>query len=352
AVGIAGRKIADARTARGLLAGRMNNGSPLAVPGGYVEGQRVSTEPPTQRPLSEQDVNQLTRTRRLAGLIKSGRVIQNPDKSFSVKLDDYEPLGIYQQVPIGSTPIPPATVQEMKENGSLATLEKKGVIYQNANGNYFNKEPLYARVELYGHPDVAGYIRDSMIGDYEPNTTGKFAALGKTYDYLQKNMKSLLIAWSPFHRGTEAFRILNTLGLKEGGKNIFVPPPDVDYFNLSPQDKFAINSGIVISNPRGYSPSNVKSNTDISEGLGVTADTWGAKAYSAFNKILEKIGVPASVRSKIDPQKILTTDVFGPNGQITKYKFAAFKNLQPAVETAMEKLHPDWTPEQLRAESG
>ena len=138
-----------------------------------------------------------------------------------------------------------------------------------------------------------------------------------------------------------------TKGAKLAGQTNLNLAPKIDYFNLQPWQEAAIRDGIVTADPRGASASNVE------EGLSAgSGNTWGAKSYRLLDKGLEKLGVPAAVRDKINLQKILTDDVFGPQGMITHAKFELYKNRKPEIAERISQDHPDWAPEKIDKHAG
>ena len=347
AVRESGDRIARRDLIQDLKGGRTNEGMPLAIPAGYVEGQRVGTEVPKQFQISDDEVKARTKDGSLAKLVRSGDVVQDPTtKKFSFNTAKYKPTDLYEERPVGPTPIPKNTLAEMKANGHLETLENKGLIFHNDAGEYFSKEPLRARVQLYAHPDAADFVNEVMLGHNETPTTflGKF---GKGYDDITGNMKSLLLSWSPFHKiATLPVRLLEAFGLRDIGAAIKVikSPPKIDYFDLTPSQRAGIRDGLITSGYHGKS--------GVSEGLAADNNSWGGKSYKIFNKTLENLGVPEKVRSAIDPQKIFTDRVFGPQGQITKYKFALYDKMKPEIADVMRRDHPEWTPAQVELEAG
>jgi soluble lytic murein transglycosylase-like protein len=196
-------------------------------------------------------------------------------------------------------------------------------------------------------------VADHFNNVVKPKTaaaTTAFGRAGEFYDDLTGNMKSLLLSWSPFHRVTESMRMMESLGIVKGGAlalqtNLGMAEP-IDYFNLSPTEESAIRDGIVTSDPRGRSMSNVEEGVSAGEG------TWGAKSYKLLDKGLEKLGVPAEIRNKINLQKILTDDVFGPNGMITHAKFALYEARKPQIAARIAADHPDWSPQEVDKQAG
>ena len=344
-VGQMGHRMANARLTQNLKSHSTNEGLPLAIPGGYVAGQRVGAEAPKSYTLSDGDVRKLTADGRLAKLVKSGDVTRDPKSgNYVADTSKYKPLNLYEDRQIGSTPIPPKLLDEMRASGHLDQLEKKGLVYSNDKGEYFSSEPLTARVQLYGHPDVADYVNEVMIGKHE-EPTSFFGRMGARYDYITGNAKSLMLAWSPFHKtATEPVRLAETVGIPKAVQIIANPSPPIDYFNLTPEQREGIRNGLITA---GYN-----SASKVSEGLAAGSNTWGGKSYKLFNKALEKLGVPEDIRNKIDPQKIFTDNVFGPHGQITRYKFASYPILKPKIADIMSHEHPDWEPWKVNLEAG
>jgi hypothetical protein len=342
-------RIADADTITKLKTGKTLDGAPLAVSGGFVEGQHVATEAPQSQVLSAGEVQRLTKSGQLPNLIRSGRVAK-VGNNFVLKADDYvKATNLSENRPIGPTPIPKSVAEMLKANGSMDALEKKGLVYQDKDGNYINKENLYARVPVYLHPEIAEHF-NNVVKPKTAAATTAFGRAGEFYDDLTGNMKSLLLSWSPFHRVTESMRMMESLGIVKGGSlalqtNLGMAEP-IDYFNLSPTEESAIRDGIVTSDPRGRSMSNVEEGVSAGEG------TWGAKSYKLFDKGLEKLGVPAEIRNKINLQKILTDDVFGPNGMITHAKFALYEARKPQIAARIVADHPDWSPQEVDKQAG
>ena len=342
-------KIADADIISKLKQARTNEGAPLAVPSGYVEGQHVATEGAQPPQISETDLKKMTKNGQLAQLLKNGDVLTDAaGKVFRYNPDHYvKAANLFESRPIGPTPIPPKVLTEL--GPQLAEMEKKGLVYKNEKGEYLTTEPLYARTPVYLHKDIADHF-NSVVKPKMEQPTSFFGRAGKMYDDATGNMKSLLLSWSPFHRVTESMRMMESLGLVKGGKlaaqtNLGLAPK-VDYFHLEPWQESAIRDGIVTSNPRGFSMSNVEEGVSAGEG------TWGAKTYKLFDKGLEKLGVPEPIRNKLNLQKILTEDVFGPQGMITQAKFALYKDRKPAIAEQMSKDHPDWTPQEIDKHAG
>jgi hypothetical protein len=330
--GSMGKKINNFDRIQDLKRGRTNEGAPLAVSGGYVEGQRVSAEGAQPPALNELDVKKYTKSGQLATMIKNGDVLADPDgKVFRYNPDHYtKAANLFESHPVGPTPIPPKILAEL--GPQLAEMEKKGLVYKNEKGEYLTTEPLYARTPVYLHKDVADHFNSVVSPAPVGPPTSFFGRAGKLYDDTTGNMKSLLLSWSPFHRVTEAWRMMQSLGIWKGGKlavktNLGLAPK-VDYFNLEPWQEAAIRDGIVTSDPRGQSMSNVEEGLSAGEGK-----TWGAATYRAFDKTFgatleaaaQDVGfsdaTAEQIRSKINLQKILTEDVFGPQGMITAAKF-------------------------------
>ena len=292
-------RIADADTITKLKTGRTNEGMPLAVSGGFVEGSHVATEGAQSQLLSPQEVQRLTKSNQLPDLIRSGDVIPNPGGTYRLNSDKYvKATNLSETRPIGPIPIPKSIAEEMKANGTMDALVKKGLIYQDKDGNYINKDNLYARVPVYLYKDVADHF-NNVVKPRNLAATSFFGRAGEFYDDITGNMKSLLLSWSPFHRVTESMRMMESLGIVKGGAlalqtNLGMAEP-IDYFNLSPTEESAIRDGIVTSDPRGRSMSNVE------EGVSAGENTWGAKSYKLLDKGLEKLGVPAEIRNKIKP---------------------------------------------------
>ena len=364
-------KIADADAINKLKSGRTRDGAPLAVSGGFVEGQRVSAEGPQSHVLTQDEVKKYTKNGQLPGLIKSGRVSVSPDgKTFTMDTHDFvKAKDLYEVIPIGPTPIPPNVLAEMRANGSLDALQKKGLVYEGTGADgkktFFNKENLYARVPVYLHPDIAEHFNE-VVKPKTEEPTSKFGKLMAYYDDVTGNMKSLLLSWSPFHRVTESWRMMEGLGIIKGSKlalqtnlsslpggKTFLEktgiglPPKIDYFNLTPSQEAAIRDGIVTSDPRGRSASNVEEGLSAGQG-----NSWGAKSYRLFDKGLEKLGVPVEIRNKVNLQKILTDDVFGPQGMITSAKFALYDARKPEIAFQITKDHPNWTPQEVDRAAG
>jgi len=343
-------RIADADTITKLKTGRTNEGMPLAVSGGFVEGSHVATEGAQSQLLSPQEVQRLTKSNQLPDLIRSGDVIPNPGGTYRLNSDKYvKATNLSETRPIGPIPIPKSIAEEMKANGTMDALVKKGLIYQDKDGNYINKDNLYARVPVYLYKDVADHF-NNVVKPRNLAATSFFGRAGEFYDDITGNMKSLLLSWSPFHRVTESMRMMESLGIVKGGAlalqtNLGMAEP-IDYFNLSPTEESAIRDGIVTSDPRGRSMSNVE------EGVSAGENTWGAKSYKLLDKGLEKLGVPAEIRNKINLQKILTDDVFGPNGMITHAKFALYEARKPQIAARIAADHPDWSPQEVDKQAG
>ena len=274
-------RIADTKFVTRLKTGRMNDGAPMAVSGGFVDGQRVSAEGPQSHVMGEQEIQTLKNRGQFNKLIESGRIVANPDKSFTMKTDDYVKAPNMMEVrPIGPTPISPEIVKEMEADGTLAKLKEKGLVYQNEKGEWLSKQQLFARVPVYVHPDIATHVNEGVTGRYEYPNTG-FGKAFKFYDDVQGGMKKMLLSWSPFHRVTEAQRMMESLGVLKGGKlaaqSTFGFAPKIDYFNLTDAQEAAIRDGIVVTDPRGYGPDNVE------EGLSGGSDNW---MYKTVDKTL------------------------------------------------------------------
>jgi hypothetical protein len=350
-----------------LLAGHTNEGAPLAVPGGFVEGQNVSTKGPQTSLLSDQEIQERTKNGQLPGLIKSGRVVQTDDGNLRWNVSDYKLANNLQEKrPIGPTPIPERVLDELKANGALNKLVEKNLIYQDKDGNYFNTEPLRARVQLYLHPDIADHMNTVVRPDALAKPTTFFGKAGKFYDDVSGNMKSLLFWGSPFHKVTEGARInealFNAKGLKLSAESLipFNTPDAIDYTHLTPmQEKFIFHGGVTGVDPRSGS-----SGLNLSEGLASPEGSWGAKLNSlvdrtlgaAVEKGLKTAGasdeMAHDVRRKIDLQRWLVDDVFGPRGTITYQKMAFFEDKYPKIQQQIRADHPEWTPAEVDKMAG
>jgi len=349
------RKFKNYDAVQDLKNGRTNEGMPLAVSGGFIEGQHVSAEGPQSYIIGDDELKRLTSENQLPGLIRSGDVIKNPDGTFTMKADKFvKANNLYEERPIGPTPIPPHVLDEMKANGSLDKLVDKGLIYKDAAGNYINKEQLYARAPLYLHPDTAEHFNGVVRPSIE-KPTGFFGKRGKEYDDTSGNMKSLELAWSRFHPFTEAGRAIEAMfdraGLKLAGKSIIGLAPKIDYTNLDAETEAAIYDGITT----GVDPRMI-GGSSISEGLAAGDKSWGAQTYRAAEKGLKyglgKLGVPDEVLDKINLQKFFTDSVFGPQGTITAQKIEMYKDKKPKIAAQMAKDHPDWTPQEVNKYAG
>jgi transglycosylase-like protein with SLT domain len=364
-------RIANTELVTRLKTGRTSDGAPLAVGGGFVEGQRVSAEGPQSHIMGDAEILRLKQKGQFTKLIDSGRIVANPDKSFTMKTDDYVAAkNLYEVRPIGPTPIPPEIVKEMQTDGTLDKLKQKNLVYQNEKGEWMNKTQLYARVPVYVHPDISEHMNEVMRAREAAPTT-QFGRSVKGYDDVQGKMKNMLLSWSPFHRMTESLRMMESLGLVKGGtlaartnipgfnalmEKIGVPlPPKVDYFNLTSEQEAAIRDGIVVTDPRGQGPNNVQEGlsggsqnfsynlADKSIGRGVEA---AAKKFGASPELA------ATIRRNINPQKILTDDVFGPHGMISDAKFQLYADRKPLIADQIAKDHPSWSPEQIDVQAG
>ena len=352
-------RIADTKFVTRLKTGRMNDGAPMAVSGGFVDGQRVSAEGPQSHVMGEQEIQTLKNRGQFNKLIESGRIVANPDKSFTMKTDDYVKAPNMMEVrPIGPTPISPEIVKEMEADGTLAKLKEKGLVYQNEKGEWLSKQQLFARVPVYVHPDIATHVNEGVTGRYEYPNTG-FGKAFKFYDDVQGGMKKMLLSWSPFHRVTEAQRMMESLGVLKGGKlaaqSTFGFAPKVDYFNLTDAQEAAIRDGIVVTDPRGYGPDNVQ------EGLSGGSDNWmyktvdktlGAGLEATAKKLGASDETAAAIRRNINFQKILTDDVFGPHGTITDAKMALYADRKPLIAQKIAQDHPSWSSQEVDAAAG
>ena len=353
-------RIADTKFVTRLKTGRMNDGAPMAVSGGFVDGQRVSAEGPQSHVMGEQEIQTLKNRGQFNKLIESGRIVANPDKSFTMKTDDYVKAPNMMEVrPIGPTPISPEIVKEMEADGTLAKLKEKGLVYQNEKGEWLSKQQLFARVPVYVHPDIATHVNEGVTGRYEYPNTG-FGKAFKFYDDVQGGMKKMLLSWSPFHRVTEAQRMMESLGVLKGGKlaaqSTFGFAPKIDYFNLTDAQEAGMRDGIVVTDPRGYGPDNVQ------EGLSGGSDNWmyktvdktlGAGLEATAKKVFGASDeTAAAIRRNINFQKILTDDVFGPHGTITDAKMALYADRKPLIAQKIAQDHPDWSPQEVDAAAG
>lgn len=367
-------RIANSELITRLKTGRTNDGSPLAVGGGYVEGQRVSTEGPQSHIMGDNEILKLKSEGKFTKLIESGRIVANPDKSFTMKTDDYVPAkNLFEVRPIGPTPIPPEIVKEMQADGTLDKLAKKNLIYQNEKGEWLNKSQLYARVPVYVHPEIAEHMNE-VVRAKEAQPTTAFGRVLKGYDDVSGKMKNLLLSFSPFHKATESWRMMESLGLLKGGalaaktniaslpggeafleKTGIGLPPKIDYFNLTPMQEAAIRDGIVVTDPRGNGPNLVE------EGLSGGAQNLGYKAIdktlgAGLEATAKKMGFSpedaAAVRRNVNLQKILTDDVFGPHGMISSAKFELYAQKKPLIADQIKSDHPSWTPEEVDSQAG
>ena len=59
-----------------------------------------------------------------------------------------------------------------------------------------SQKSLPREVQLYAHPDAADFVNEVMLGHNE-TPTSFLGKVGKGYDDITGNMKSLLLAWSP-----------------------------------------------------------------------------------------------------------------------------------------------------------
>jgi soluble lytic murein transglycosylase-like protein len=348
-----------------LKAGRTLDGAPLAVNGGFVEGQNVAVKSPQSAPLGKNEIQTLTKSGQLPDLIRAGRVVKTDDGGLRWKVDDYkEARNLVEERPIGPTPIPEHVLTELKANGALDKLVAKNLVYQDKNGEYFNTEPLRARVPVYLHPDIADHFNTVVKPDALAKPTTWFGRRAKNYDDISGNMKSLLFWGSPFHKVTEAGRIgeamFNAQGLKLAGKSIMGSAEPIDYANLTPMQEKAIYSGIVT----GVDPRSGHAGLHVAEGLASDEGSWGAKLNSlvdrtlgaAVEKAAKKIGwsdgAAHTIRRNIDLQKVLVDDVFGPRGTITQQKMAMFEDKYPKIAAQIVKDHPDWTPAEVDKQAG
>ena len=367
-------RIANTELVTRLKTGRMNDGAPLAVGGGFVEGQRVSTKGPQSHVMGEQEIQTLKNRGQFTKLIENGRIVANPGDTFTMKTDDYVPAkNLYEVRPIGPTPIPPEIVKEMEADGTLAKLADKKLVYQNEKGEWMNKTQLYARVPVYVHPDIAEHFNESARA-VEAQPTTRFGRVLKGYDDVSGKMKNMLLSWSPFHKATESWRMMESLGLLKGGalaartniaslpggsalleKTGIGLPPKIDYFNLTPMQEEAIRNGIVVTDPRGTGPNLVE------EGLSGGAQNFSYKLAdktigAGVEKLAIKMGATpetaAAIRRNINPQKILTDDVFGPHGMITSAKMELYADRKPIIANRIKADHPNWSPEEIDAQAG
>jgi len=361
-------RIANTKLITRLKTGRMNDGSPLAVGGGFVDGQRVSSEGPQSHVMGDDEIMRLKSKGQFTKLIDSGRITPSPDgKTFTMDLHDYVPAkNLHEVRPIGPTPIPPEIVKEMQKDGTLDKLKDKNLVYQNEKGEWMNKAQLYSRVPVYVHPEIAEHMNEVMRArDSQPTT--RFGRVLKAYDDVQGGMKKLLLSWSPFHKVTESSRMMESLGLVPGAKlaaqTIFpktaerlgMEAPKIDYFNLTSGQEAAIRDGIVVTDPRGNGANNVE------EGLSGGAENWTYKLFdksigAGVESSLKKAGLTpeqaSAIRRNINPQRILTDDVFGPNGMITQAKFKLYEDRKPAIATQIQKDHPSWAKEDVDVQAG
>jgi hypothetical protein len=348
-----------------LKAGRTLDGAPLAVNGGFVEGQNVAVKSPQSAPLGKNEIQTLTKSGQLPDLIRAGRVVKTDDGGLRWKVDDYkEAKNLWEERPIGPTPIPERVLDELKANGALDKLVEKKLIYKDDKGQYFNTEPLRARVPVYLHPEIADHFNTVVKPDALAKPTTWFSRRAKNYDDISGNMKSLLFWGSPFHKFTEASRtgeaMFSAQGLKLAGKSIMGSAEPIDYSNLTPMQEKAIYSGIVT----GVDPRSGHAGLHIAEGLASEEGSWGAKLNSAVDKTLgatvERLAKKAgfspetahTIRRNINLQKWMVDDVFGPQGTITQQKMAMFEDKYPKIAAQIVADHPDWTPAEVDKMAG
>ena len=189
-----------------IATGNHDNGAPLSAAGGIVVGNTVIPDVPHDSVVPKSDVQKLQATGQLQELIKTGRVYQNPDGSYSYRFSDYKDVGLKATKWIGT----------------------------GSDGN-----AMFARVPLFVHPDIAAHLENVLDNSAPKGITG---AILKT----SSGVKSLLLSFSPFHWNTIFNRTL------ESGMNpreIFKPKP-VDYFNLTDPQKAAIRDGVSVANAK------------------------------------------------------------------------------------------------------
>jgi predicted ABC-type ATPase len=244
------------------------------------------------------------------------RVIPDEVKNYRWKFSDYRDTGLRVNRPVGGSPEPlsnaivphpdansfPGEALMRQGGGGIPTDPKTG-------------QPMQ-RVPVFAHPEVMPHL-ESVMESTAPKNPFLRAALK-----VSGAAKSVLLSLSPFHWNTMMTRMLEANptpgGVASIGKNLYrslTMPAPVDYYHLTPQQEFAINSGVVASNTRpGFSDY-------TSEGLTAGHDSLASKIplVGKFNQWIE-------------------SRLFGPQGFITGLKFDLHDKLTSEIQKSMPNV--------------
>lgn len=333
----------------------MNEGSPMAVSGGYLGH-------PADAFLEPADIQQLKAKGQLDGLLKSGRVyevtgpeadairqaraatpgqnnfrgivkanpeaigeynplsnrrvIPAPEPIYKWKFSDYRDSGLRINRPLAAQPAGPGNA--IVPHPDMNAFPGEALIRQGQGGIPTDPRTGQAmtRVPVFVHPEIMPHL-DAVLGATAPKNAIVRGML-KASSFVKGNLLSL----SPFHWATVTSRLLEAnptfQGIKSIGKNfanaVSMPTP-IDYFNLTPEQTAAINDGIVVANTRpGFS--------------GYTEE--GNVGHGA---LVNKVPILGKVNQWLESR------LFGPQGYITGMKF----DLYDKIKTELMKSQPQLT---------
>jgi hypothetical protein len=273
-----------------LSEGQHTDGSPLSAAGGIVAGNYVVPDVPRDIRVPQADLQRLQANGQISDLMKRGRVYQNDDGTYSYRFSDYKDVGLKASRFIGND-----------EDG----------------------RPMFARVPVYVHPDVAEHLRN-VLDQSAP--TGIIGAALKASGLA----KSALLALSPFHWDT----IINR-GLEAGGGHQIFHPRPVDYFNLTDSQQAALRDGLAVTNTR-------PTRSGFLESEGLSSGGSESTLNRGINSALKKIGLDDTWAARLNINGLLEDKLFGANGYITRMKFQTYDTLKPEIM----RTYPNLTEEQ------
>jgi predicted ABC-type ATPase len=250
----------------------------------------------------------------------SGRkVIPAEQKIYRWKFSDYRDTGLHVYRPVGGSPEPLSNsiVPHPDMNsfpGEALARQGEGIPTDPATGQPKQRVPVFA------HPEVTPHL-DAVMEATSPKSP-----LLRGLLKFSGAAKSVLLSLSPFHWNTMMSRMLEAnptpSGVASIGRNLkrsLTMPAPVDYYHLTPQQEFAINSGVTVSSTR---PGHMEY---TEEGT-----------VPGHNSLATKIPLIGRFNSWIESR------LFGPQGFITGLKF----DLHDKLTNELQKSMPNLTREQ------
>ena len=239
------------------------------------------------------------------------------------KFEDYRDSGLRVSRPVGAQTPPPSGMVKFPDNNSFPG----DAVIQHGSGNGIPRDPRTGqptqRVPVFVHPDIYDHIKGVL------DSTAPKSALLRGILKLSGGAKSMLLSLSPFHWNTMITRALEAgmnpmvIGrnlhratyLEGSPKLMMGMPRPIDYENLTKEQQYAIDSGVVVSNTRpGHSDF-------LEEGNVVGHHSWAAKMplIGGFNRWIEG-------------------RLFGPQGFITGLKFDLHDQMVKQIKSSMPTL--------------